>query len=65
MTMRRTELTKKTAANKGYAALGSATATVLLTIFFSSWFFTVLGLPITAFLTYRWLKFRAEWGMRF
>ena len=62
--MRRTELTKKTAANKGYVALGSATATALL-CFFLSWYFVVLGLPVTAFLTYRWLKFRAEWGLRF
>ena len=62
--MRRTELTKKTAAYKGYAALGSATATVLLG-FVLTWYFAVLGIPITAFLTYRWFKFRAQWGMRF
>lgn len=62
--MRRTELTKKTAAYKGFAAIGSATATALLT-FFISYYFAVLGLPVTAWLTYRWLKYRAKWGLRF
>ncbi len=61
--MQRTELTKKTAKYKGFAALGSATATVLLA--FLTPYFLVLGLPVTAFLTFRWLKYRAKWGLRF
>jgi len=62
--MRRTEMTKQTARSKGYAALGSATATVALAALLSS---TVLvaGVPVTAWLTYRWLRYRAEWGLRF
>ena len=62
--MRRTELTKKTARNKGFAALGSATGTVLL-MWLLAWQFVFLGLPITGWLTYRWFKYRAKWGLRF
>lgn len=62
--MKRTELTKKTAAYKGFAALGAASATAML-CFFISFYFAVLGVPITAALTYRWFKYRAEWGLRF
>lgn len=62
--MRRTELTKKTARNKGYAALGSASATVLL-CFLLTPYLAVFGIPITAFLTYRWFQYRAKWGLRF
>ncbi len=62
--MRRTELTKKTASYKGFSALGAGTVTVLLS-FFLSWYFLILGGPVTAYLTYKWFKFRAEWGMRF
>ena len=61
--MRRTELTKKTARNKGLAALGSATGTVLLMVL--AWQFVILGAPITALLTYRWFQYRAKWGLRF
>jgi len=62
--MRRTELTKRTAANKGFAALGAASATVLL-CFLLSWWMMLLGGPVTAYLTYRWFQYRAKWGMRF
>lgn len=62
--MRRTELTKRTASRKGFAALGAGAATVFLS-FWLWWMFAVVGVPVTAFLTYRWLKFRAEWGLRF
>ena len=62
--MRRTELTKKNARYKGFAALGSATTTVLL-CFLLSWWFAILGLPVTGWLTYRWFKYRAKWGLRF
>ncbi len=61
--MQRTELTKKTAKYKGFAALGSATATVLLTLLTP--YFLMFGIPMTAFLTFRWLKYRAKWGLRF
>ena len=62
--MQRTELTKKTAKYKGFAALGSATATTLFALFLTP-YFLVLGVPVTAFLTFRWLQYRAKWGLRF
>lgn len=62
--MRRTELTKKNAKKKGYAALGSATTTALLCLMMSPWLLTVGG-PLTLWLTYRWFRYRAEWGIRF
>ncbi len=55
---------EKKARNKGLVALGSATTTVLFT-WLLSWAFVVPGLPITAALVYRWLKYRAEWGIKF
>lgn len=61
--MRRTEMTKKTAQYKGFTALGAGTVTLLLAML--SMYFLVLGVPVTAWLTYRWFKYRAEWGMRF
>jgi hypothetical protein len=62
--MKRTELTKKTARYKGISALGAATATVLMSTILSG-YFAILGVPITAWLTYRWFQYRAEWGLRF
>lgn len=61
--MNRTDLTKRTARYKGMAAFGSLSATVLLC--FLTPYFLVLGVPMTVWLTYRWLRYRAEWGMRF
>jgi hypothetical protein len=62
--MKRTELTKKTAAQKGYVALGTATVTVLLAWLMTPWFL-ILGAPLTAWMTFRWFQYRAKWGMRF
>lgn len=61
--MNRTELTKRTARYKGLAALGSMSATVMLCLLTP--YFLVFGLPVTMWLTYRWLRYRAEWGMKF
>lgn len=61
--MRRTELTKQTARNKGFAAMGSAALTVFLMML--SPYFLIAGIPATAWMTYRWLRYRAEWGLRF
>jgi hypothetical protein len=61
--MQRTELTKKTARNKGLVAAGAATATVLLALLTP--YFLIPGLPVTLFFLYRWLQFRAKWGLRF
>ncbi len=61
--MKRTELTKKTARSKGLAALGAAITTGLFC--YLSLFFLIIGIPITAALTYKWLRYRAEWGLRF
>lgn len=62
--MRRNELMKKTARNKGFAALGAGTLTVTL-MFLLSWWIVLLGAPVTGYLTYRWLAFRGKWGLRF
>ncbi len=62
--MRRQEITKQTAKYKGYAALGSASVTVLLMTLLSMWI-AVAGIPVTGWLTYRWFKYRAKWGLRF
>lgn len=61
--MKRTELTKKTARYKGFAALGSTTITILLALLTP--YFLFLGVPVSVFLTYRWLQYRAKWGLRF
>lgn len=62
--MKRTELTKRTAQYKGYLAMGSATVTALL-VFLFSWYFLILGVPLTGYYTFRWLQYRAKWGLRF
>ena len=62
--MKRTEMTKKSARKKGYTALSSAAVTVLTAAALSPWF-AALGAPVTAYLTYRWLAYRAKWGLRF
>lgn len=62
--MRRTEMTKQTARSKGYAALGTATATVLLSLLMTP-YLLLIGGPATLWLTYRWFQYRAEWGLRF
>lgn len=61
--MSRSELTKQTARQKGMAAAGTAALTVLLVLL--SPYFLIAGIPATAWLTYRWLRYRAEWGLRF
>jgi hypothetical protein len=62
--MRRTELTKQTARQKGYVALGSATATILLSMLLTP-YLLIAGGPLTLWLTYRWFQYRAQWGLRF
>lgn len=62
--MRRTELTKQTAKQKGYAALGSATATILLSLLLTPYMLAAGG-PVTLWLVYRWFQYRAQWGLRF
>ncbi len=62
--MRRTELTKQSAKKKGYAAAGSAATTALLCLIMSP-YILMAGGPLTLLLTYRWLRYRAEWGLRF
>lgn len=62
--MRRTEMTKRTASRKGYTALGSAATTAVLAAMLTPWALAIGG-PVTAYLIYRWLAYRAEWGLRF
>ncbi len=59
----RTDLTKRTATYKGMVALGSAVSTVVLTLL-TPWLLLV-GLPLTMWFTFRWLQYRAKWGLRF
>jgi hypothetical protein len=54
---------KKDARKKGLAALGTAATTAMFMTM--SVYFAVLGVPATAYMTYRWFKYRAEWGMKF
>ncbi|MEC9398405.1 MAG: hypothetical protein VYE40_02290 [Myxococcota bacterium] len=61
--MQRTEMTKKTARYKGFVALGSLAVTSMLCFF--SLYFAIIGLPVTLFFAYRWLQYRAKWGIRF
>jgi len=62
--MTRSALTKKKAARKGtwagLAAVGTAASFVFL-----PWWLGVAGLGATGYFTYKWLKFRGNWGMRF
>lgn len=58
-----TTQTKK-ARKKGMAALGSAGTTALFAAMVHMGFL-IPGIPISLWLTYRWLKYRAEWGMKF
>lgn len=62
--MRRTELTKQSARKKGYAALGSAAMTAFFWAVMGP-YILLAGGPITLWLTYRWFRYRAEWGLRF
>lgn len=62
--MRRTELTKQSAKKKGYAAAGSAVTTAVLFAVMGP-YILLAGGPLTLWLTYRWLRYRAEWGLRF
>lgn len=62
--MQRTDMMKKTARNKGMAALGSAGATALAAGVLTPWLL-LLGVPVTLILIVRWLQYRAKWGMRF
>ena len=55
---------KKDARKKGLAALGTAATTAMFMTMMSS-YFAILGVPATIYMTYRWFKYRAEWGMRF
>lgn len=62
--MRRTEMTRANARQKGFLALGAASATVVLSMWLSP-FFLLFGAPLTLWMAYKWLRYRAEWGMRF
>ena len=55
---------KNDARKKGLAALGTAATTAMFMAMLSP-YFAIAGVPVTALLTYRWFKYRAEWGMKF
>ena len=55
---------KSKARKKGMVALGSAATTAFFAAMVNLGFL-IPGLPMTAWLTYRWFKYRAEWGMKF
>jgi hypothetical protein len=55
---------KKNARKKGLAALGTAATTAAFTMMMG-YGILIPGIPLTLWLTYRWLAYRAEWGMKF
>ncbi|OIP42423.1 MAG: hypothetical protein AUK47_04515 [Deltaproteobacteria bacterium CG2_30_63_29] len=57
-------LTVQKARNKGLATAAAGTGTVILFAFVSPWV-GIVGLGATAYLGYKWLRFRGEWGLRF
>jgi len=54
---------KDEAKKQGYAAAGTTTATILASAILSPWFL-VPGVPVSAYLAWRWLKYRGKWGMK-
>ena len=54
---------KTQARNKGLVAVGALVGSGLL--FWLWWPLGVVGLGATGYLTYKWIMFRAKWGMRF
>ncbi len=62
--MRRRQLTKQNAKKRGYAALGTGATTAVLCMVMSP-YILIAGGPLTLWLTYRWLRYRAKWGLRF
>ena len=62
--MKRTDMTKKTARYKGYVALSSGIITAMVATMATP-YFLFLGLPFTLFFLWRWLQYRAKWGLRF
>lgn len=57
-------LTVQKARKKGFATAAAGTGTVLLFAFVSPWL-GFIGAGATAYLGYKWLRFRGEWGLRF
>lgn len=62
--MSRTSLTRQKARGKGLKSAGALAATIFLAIWMTPWI-VVLGLPVTGYFTYDWLKFRGVHGLRF
>ena len=58
------ELVKRKASRRGYFAAASVIVTILLFVFAGP-FLGLLGTGASAFLIWRWFKFRAKWGLRF
>jgi hypothetical protein len=58
------QLVKSKASRRGYAALGMTILTLIMFVFGAPFFGTV-GAGVSAFLVWRWFKFRAKWGLRF
>lgn len=55
---------KKIARKKGLYALGSGVLTIVLWLG-AHWILGLVSLGATTYFTYKWFKYRSEWGMRF
>ena len=58
------ELVKTKASRRGYTAIGMSILTIIFFVMGAPFFGTV-GAGASAFLIWRWFKFRAKWGLRF
>lgn len=58
------QLVKTQASRRGYAAVAVSILTLLFFVMGAPIFGT-LGAGASAFLIWRWFKFRAKWGLRF
>ncbi len=62
--MSRTALTKRTARKKGLYTLAAGAGTTLAFIYAGT-FLGLVGIGLTGYLGYQWLRYRGQWGMRF
>lgn len=58
------ELVKRKASRQGYTALAAVAGTTAF-FAFGWWLMGLMSAGASAFLAYRWFKYRAKWGLRF
>ena len=64
MVGRRQALVKAKANRQGFMASVAGIGTIAL-FALTPWFFGAAGLGVTGYLTYKWLRYRGKWGLRF